>query len=115
MGTKAAWTPERRANQTQIIRRVEPWKRSTGPRTAAGKSRSSKNATAFLRDPKACLSKQFLKTGNFPPRLDELCRESEMNPDLGDPGEAPSSDSDCPDDAFEYPLAECRLRPRPTR
>ena len=35
--------PERRARQAKAIRRWQPWTRSTGPRTAAGKARSSMN------------------------------------------------------------------------
>ena len=38
------WTPERRARQTQAIRRWRPWEHSTGPRTAEGKARSARNA-----------------------------------------------------------------------
>ena len=44
MGTKAAWTPERRARQAEIARQTKPWLNSTGARTAAGKARSSQNA-----------------------------------------------------------------------
>lgn len=46
MGTKSAWTPERRARQAEIIRSTKPWKASTGPRTPEGKARSSRNAYA---------------------------------------------------------------------
>ena len=38
------WTPERRARQAAAIRRWRPWEDSTGPRTAAGKARSARNA-----------------------------------------------------------------------
>jgi len=38
------WTPERRARQAELIRRWQPWTRSTGPRTAAGKAKASRNA-----------------------------------------------------------------------
>lgn len=38
------WTPERRARQAELIQTWQPWKESTGPRTAAGKARSSRNA-----------------------------------------------------------------------
>lgn len=38
------WTPERRAKQSAAIRQWQPWERSTGPRTAAGKARVSRNA-----------------------------------------------------------------------
>ena len=38
------WTPERRAAQAGRIRATKPWLKSTGPKTAAGKKRSSLNA-----------------------------------------------------------------------
>jgi hypothetical protein len=38
------WTPERRASQAALIHRWRPWERSTGPRTEAGKRRTSMNA-----------------------------------------------------------------------
>ena len=38
------WTPERRARQAALIRRWQPWRRSTGPRSAAGKARIAMNA-----------------------------------------------------------------------
>ena len=41
---KAGWTPERRARQAALIRNWAPWRRSTGPKTEAGKARCSKNA-----------------------------------------------------------------------
>ena len=44
MGTASAWNFARRARQADIIRRTKPWTRSTGPRTAAGKAKSSMNA-----------------------------------------------------------------------
>lgn len=46
MGTKSAWTPERRARQADIIRITQPWMHSTGPRTPEGKAASSRNAEA---------------------------------------------------------------------
>lgn len=46
MGTKAAWTPERRARQAEIIRQTQPWKSSTGPKTPEGKAISARNAYA---------------------------------------------------------------------
>lgn len=39
-----AWTPERRRRMREHAMRVQPWRWSTGPRTAAGKARSSMNA-----------------------------------------------------------------------
>ncbi len=38
------WTPERRAQQSELIRLWKPWDRSTGPRTLEGKARVSRNA-----------------------------------------------------------------------
>ncbi len=46
MGTKSAWTPERRARQAETIRRTKPWEKSTGPKTEAGKAISARNAYA---------------------------------------------------------------------
>lgn len=44
MGTKSAWTPERRAKQAERIRQTKPWTKSTGPQTVEGKAISSRNA-----------------------------------------------------------------------
>jgi hypothetical protein len=44
LSAKAGWTPERRARQAALIRRWAPWRRSTGPKTDAGKARCSMNA-----------------------------------------------------------------------
>jgi hypothetical protein len=41
---KAGWTPERRARQAALIRRWQPWQRSTGPKTKEGKARAAQNA-----------------------------------------------------------------------
>jgi hypothetical protein len=38
------WTPERRAAQSTEIKNWRPWEHSSGPRTADGKARSSRNA-----------------------------------------------------------------------
>ena len=38
---KAGWTPARRARQAALIRLWQPWRRATGPKTEAGKARSS--------------------------------------------------------------------------
>lgn len=40
----SGWTPERRAAQSQAIKRWKPWERSTGPKTAAGKAIASRNS-----------------------------------------------------------------------
>jgi hypothetical protein len=38
------WTDERRKRQAERIRAQKPWEKSTGPRSEAGKARSSLNA-----------------------------------------------------------------------
>ena len=38
------WTPERRANQAELIRTWKPWTHASGPRTPEGKARASRNA-----------------------------------------------------------------------
>lgn len=38
------WTPDRRARQAEITRRLKPFMRSTGPRSATGKETSKMNA-----------------------------------------------------------------------
>lgn len=38
------WTPERRERQAELIRNWQPWKQSTGPKTASGKAKVSRNA-----------------------------------------------------------------------
>jgi len=38
------WTPEQRQQQAERVRLSRPWERSTGPRSAAGKRASSRNA-----------------------------------------------------------------------
>ncbi len=40
----SGWTTERRTRQAQLIRGWKPWKRATGPRSAAGKVKASRNA-----------------------------------------------------------------------
>jgi hypothetical protein len=38
------WSPERRARQSGLIRASQPWQKSTGPRSDAGKIRAASNA-----------------------------------------------------------------------
>jgi hypothetical protein len=38
------WTDAARAKQAELVRRWRPWDVSTGPKTALGKTRSSRNA-----------------------------------------------------------------------
>ena len=41
---QAQWTPEKRARQAKIINDNQPWRCSSGPKTAAGKAASRQNA-----------------------------------------------------------------------
>ena len=68
------WTQERRARQAALIRTWRPWERATGPRTAAGKARSSSNAdkpesfnrrTRELKREVAALMAQAKEISNF--------------------------------------------------
>jgi hypothetical protein len=38
------WTAEERQRQAELIHSWKPWERSTGPKTLAGKAKSSRNA-----------------------------------------------------------------------
>ena len=38
------WTPEQRQQQAERIRAWSPWEQSTGPRSAEGKAKASRNA-----------------------------------------------------------------------
>lgn len=38
------WTEERRKKQAERIAQIKPWEKATGPKTAKGKARSSRNA-----------------------------------------------------------------------
>ena len=38
------WTQEQRLKQAELIRQRRPWEKSTGPKTAEGKSRSAQNS-----------------------------------------------------------------------
>jgi hypothetical protein len=42
--SRKGWSPERRARQAALIRTWTPWRRSTGPKTPAGKAASARNA-----------------------------------------------------------------------
>jgi hypothetical protein len=42
--SRKGWSAERRARQAALIRSWAPWRRSTGPKTGAGKARSAMNA-----------------------------------------------------------------------
>ncbi|WP_297575122.1 hypothetical protein [uncultured Deefgea sp.] len=39
------WTDEQKQHQRELIQRIQPWLKSTGPITAEGKAVASQNAT----------------------------------------------------------------------
>lgn len=41
---RANWSPERRQQQSLRCRQIQPWTKSTGPKTELGKARSSSNS-----------------------------------------------------------------------
>jgi hypothetical protein len=49
------WSTERRARQAELIRALKPWKKSTGPRTDAGKARCAQNALEHGYRSRACI------------------------------------------------------------
>jgi hypothetical protein len=61
MGTSGMATAKRRRQQAVAIRLWRPWEHSTGPRTAAGKARSARNAD---RGGEWCLQRELLKALN---------------------------------------------------
>ena len=48
------WTQERRERQSAAIARWRPWESSTGPQTAQGKGKASRNAYEGGRREKLC-------------------------------------------------------------
>ena len=39
-----AWSEARRMRQAALTRKIQPWKKSTGPKTPEGKQRAAQNA-----------------------------------------------------------------------
>lgn len=68
---KSGWSDERRARHAAAIRKWKPWERSTGPRTAEGKTKVAHNALKHGRRSAAArmlwealsAQKQFLRLG----------------------------------------------------
>ena len=58
------WTKEQRERQARLIHEWQPWKKSTGPRTAEGKQRSALNSSFIPPDAKGPLAKL---AGKWPP------------------------------------------------
>ena len=68
------WTPQRKAKQAQAIQEWKPWQHATGPKTAQGKARVSRNAykggkRPALRQSIAVLRQYFKDNQDF---LNEL-------------------------------------------
>lgn len=65
------WTDEERQQQAALIRAREPWKRSTGPKTAAGKAIVSQNSV-----------KDGLRGGDFRQAANLLARQNKLLKEL---------------------------------
>ena len=57
---RGGWSAECRRKQAEAIRRWQPWGRSTGPRTAAGKTASRMNA--YKHGSRSATMREILKT-----------------------------------------------------
>jgi len=71
---RSRWTQARKARQASLIQRWKPWERSTGPKTAEGKARVSRNAykgatRQMLRALSRLLKDQDKRRKNFPDLL----------------------------------------------
>jgi hypothetical protein len=75
---------ERRARQAQAIRRWRAWEDSTGPRTAEGKARSSRNADrgGLWRNERALLKALRAALGANRDTLDDLFSQGGARPPL---------------------------------
>ena len=60
------WSLEQRQRQAELIRNWSPWEKSTGPKTAAGKRRVSRNAFT---------GGSWLKMRQFSRTMNQLMRE----------------------------------------
>ena len=92
------WTEEARQQQAERIRALCPWKKSTGPKTEAGKARSARNAwkggvwadcayySRLLRETGATLREVFSSFGRKQGGGNAQHRTGES----GEPGGAPS-------------------------
>lgn len=86
------WPPSRRKAQAERLRRARIWTRATGPRTAAGKARSARNAhkhgfrgragmqiVILLRWQRQCV-RHALKGLPFPPKPPLVCAPAADRP-----------------------------------
>jgi len=70
-----AWTPERKAKQSQAIRQWRPWLKSTGAKTVEGKAVVSRNAfkgghRPYMRQ----LAQELTEECLYTQRLVETCK-----------------------------------------
>ena len=63
------WTPEQRAQQREAIKRWKPWTQSTGPASAQGLARSSRNA--FKGGRRAALREELKQLRNLLQALEQ--------------------------------------------
>jgi hypothetical protein len=68
------WTLERRAHQSEQIRRWRPWLKSSGPRTRAGKARIARNAFKGGTRATLRLLAKALRSESFAEQQDRLIR-----------------------------------------
>ena len=86
---KAGWTPERRARQAALIRLWQPWRRSTGPKTEAGKARCAMNfARCTLSDARLLRFRRAREVLRAATRNLKALRAFLRNPALSRNGEA---------------------------
>ena len=76
------WNTEARQQQAERIRALCPWKKSTGPRTEAGKAKSSRNAwKGGVRDHMNYCSRLLRETGGMLRDVfSSFCRTREYRP-----------------------------------
>lgn len=72
------WTEERRKKQAETIRKNRPWEKSTGPKTAKGKKRSSYNALKHGgRSQNMEYARQMLRLNSEFIKMTKLCFKSD--------------------------------------
>jgi hypothetical protein len=79
-----AWTAERKARQSALIRAWKPWEASTGPRTATGKAASARNRQKALERARKEVANARQALTEALARLEELgCkRRRDLTPDI---------------------------------
>lgn len=85
------WTPERRARQAELIRQLQPWKKSTGPRSPKGKAAASRNAwkggfRPMIRELAKVLREQDYTRRSLAPQLAKTCDTTPDSASFSDSG-----------------------------